>query len=69
MKVKVNYYALNTAEIEVDDKFADAVPARRHGDYDTYEALVDELDQVLSSQIPSDIYGVDDENGELIYEL
>lgn len=44
MKVKVNYYAFNTAEIEVD-----------------------ELNQVLSSQIPGDICAVDDENGELIY--
>ena len=69
MKVKVNYYALNTAEIEVDDKFADAVPAYERGDYNTFEVLVDELDQVLSSQIPGDICGVDDENGELIYGL
>ena len=69
MKVKVKYYALNTAEIEVDDKFADAVPAYERGDYNTFKALVDELDQVLSSQIPGDIYGVDDETGELIYGL
>ena len=69
MKVKINYYALNTAEIEVDDKFADAVPAYERGDYNTFEALVDELDQVLSPQIPGDICGVDDENGELIYGL
>ena len=69
MKVKVNYYALDTAEIEVDDKFADAVPAYERGDYNTFEALADELDQVLSSQIPGDICGVDDENGELIYGL
>ena len=69
MKVKVNYYALNTAEIEVDDKFADALPAYKRGDYNTFEALADELDQVLSSQVPGDICGVDDENGELIYGL
>lgn len=69
MKVKVNYYALNTAEIEVDDKFADAVPAYERGDYDTFKALRDELDQVLSFQIPGDICSVDDENGELIYGL
>lgn len=69
MKVKVNYYALNTAEVEVDDKFADAIPALKHGDYNTFEALIDELDQVLSFQIPGDIYSVDDENGELIYGL
>lgn len=69
MKVKVNYYALNTAEIEVDDKFADAVPAFERGDYNTFEALVDELDRVLSPQIPGDICCVDDENGELLYEL
>ena len=69
MKVKVNYYALNTAEIEVDDKFADAVPAYKRGDYNTFEALADELDQVLSSQVPGDVCEVDDENGELIYEL
>ena len=67
MKVKVCYY--NTAEIEVDDKFADAVPAYERGDYNTFKALVDELDQVLSFQIPGDICGVDDENGELIYGL
>lgn len=67
MKVKVNYYAFNTAEIEVDDKFADAIPANKRGDYNTFEALVDELNQVLSSQIPGDICAVDDENGELIY--
>ena len=69
MKVKVNYYALNTAEIEVDDKFADAVPAYERGDYNTFRTLVDELDRVLSPQIPGDICGVDDENGELIYGL
>ena len=69
MKVKVNYYALNTAEIEVDDKFADAIPAWKRGDYDTFEALTDELHQFLTPQIPGDICGVDDENGELIYEL
>ena len=67
MKVKVCYY--NTAEIEVDDKFADALPAYKRGDYNTFEALADELDQVLSSQVPGDICSVDDENGELIYEL
>ena len=67
MKVKVCY--CNTAEIEVDDKFADALPAYKRGDYNTFEALADELDQVLSSQIPGDICSVDDENGELIYEL
>lgn len=65
MKVKVNYY--NTAEIEVDDKFADAIPAWEHGDDDTYEALVKELERVLSPQIPGDIYYVDDENGRMIY--
>ena len=67
MKVKVCYY--NTAEIEVDDKFADALPAYKRGDYNTFEALADELDQVLSSQVLGDICSVDDENGELIYEL
>ena len=67
MKVKVCYY--NTAEIEVDDKFADALPAYKRGDYNTFEALADELDQVLSSQVPGDVCSVDDENGELIYEL
>ena len=67
MKVKVCYY--NTAEIEVDDKFADALPAYKRGDYNTFEALADELDQVLSSQVPGDVCEVDDENGELIYEL
>ena len=67
MKVKVCYY--NTAEIEVDDKFADALPAYKRGDYNTFDALADELDQVLSSQVPGDICSVDDENGELIYEL
>ena len=69
MKVKVNYYALNTAEIEVDDKFADAVPAYERGDYNNIKALRDELDQVLHFQIPGDICSVDDENGELIYGL
>ena len=67
MKVKVCYY--NTAEIEVDDKFAEAIPAWKRGDYNIYEALVEELEQVLASQISGDICGVDDENGELIYEL
>ena len=67
MKVKVCYY--NTAEIEVDNKFADALPAYKRGDYNTFEALADELDQVLSSQVPGDVCSVDDENGELIYEL
>ena len=67
MKVKVCYY--NTAEIEVDDKFADALPAYKRGDYNTFDTLADELDQVLSSQVPGDICSVDDENGELIYEL
>ena len=67
MKVKVCYY--NTAEIEVDDKFADALPAYKRSDYNTFEALTDELHQVLSSQTSGDICRVDDENGELIYEL
>ena len=67
MKVKVCYY--NTTEIEVDDKFADALTAYKRGDYNTFEALADELDQVLSSQVPGDVCSVDDENGELIYEL
>ena len=67
MKVKVCYY--NPVEIEVDDKFAEAIPAWKRGDYNTYEALVKELEQVLASQISGDICSVDDENGELIYEL
>ena len=67
MKVKVGYY--NTVEIEVDDKFADAIPAWKRDDQDTFKALTDELHQVLVSQIPGDICCVDDENGELIYEL
>lgn len=69
MKVTVSYYVLNTAEIEVDDKFAEAIPAWRRGDYDTYEALIEELERVLSPQIPDEICAVDDENGDVIYEL
>ena len=67
MKVKVSYY--NTAEIEVDDKFADAIPAWKRDDKDTFAALTDELHKVLTSQIFGDICSVDDENGELIYGL
>ena len=68
MKVKVCYF--NTAEVEVDDKFADAIPAWKRGDYDTFEALTDELHQflTLTTQIPGVICGVDDENGDVIYE-
>ena len=68
MKVKVCYF--NTAEVEVDDKFADAIPAWKRGDYDTFEALTDELHQflTLTAQIPGVICGVDDENGNVIYE-
>ena len=68
MKVKVCYF--NTAEVEVDDKFADAIPALKRGDYDTFEALTDELHQFLTitAQIPGVICGVDDENGDVIYE-
>lgn len=67
MKVKVSYY--NTAEIEVDDKFADAIPAWKRDDKNTYEVLTNELHQILTSQISGDICCVEDENGELIYEL
>ena len=67
MKVKGWYY--NTAEIEVDGKFADAIPAWKRDDKDTFAALTDELHKVLTSQISGDICRVDDENGELIYEL
>ena len=68
MKVKVCYF--NTAEVEVDDKFADAIPAWERGDYDTFEALTDELHQflTLTTQIPGVICGVDDEDGNVIYE-
>ena len=68
MKVKVCYF--NTAEVEVDDKFADAIPAWKRGDYDTFEALTDELHQFLTitTQIPGVICSVDDENGDVIYE-
>ena len=68
MKVKVCYF--NTAEVEVDDKFADAIPAWKRGDYDTFEALTDELRQFLTitTQIPGVICSVDDENGDVIYE-
>ena len=68
MKVKVCYF--NTAEVEVDDKFADAIPAWKRGDYDTFEALTDALHQflTLTTQIPGVICGVDDENGDVIYE-
>lgn len=68
MKVKVCYF--NTAEVEVDDKFADAIPAWKRGDYDTFEALTDELHQflTLTTQIPGVICSVDDENGDVIYE-
>ena len=68
MKVKVCYF--NTAEVEVDDKFADAIPAWKRGDYDTFEALTDELHQflTLTTQIPGVIGSVDDENGDVIYE-
>ena len=69
MKVKVSYYGICTDEIDVDDKFAKAVPAWEDGDDDTYEALTGELHQILAPQIPGDICYVDDENGELIYEL
>ena len=68
MKVKVCYF--NTAEVEVDDKFADAIPAWKRGDYDTFEALTDELHQflTLTTKIPGVICSVDDENGDVIYE-
>ena len=68
MKVKVCYF--NTAEVEVDDKFADAIPAWKRGDYDTFEALTNELHQflTLTTQIPGVICSVDDENGDVIYE-
>ena len=68
MKVKVCYF--NTVEVEVDDKFADAIPAWKRGDYDTFEALTDELHQflTLTIQIPGVICSVDDENGDVIYE-
>lgn len=69
MKVKVSYYGICTEEIEVDDKFAKAVPAWEDGDDDTYEALTEELHQILAPQVHGDICHVDDENGELIYEL
>ena len=68
MTVKVCYF--NTAEVEVDDKFADVIPAWKRGDYDTFEALTDELLQflTLTAQIPGVICSVDDENGDVIYE-
>lgn len=69
MKVRVSYHGIRTVEIEVDDKFAEANSAWERGDNDTYEALTEELHQILAPQIPGDICNVDDENGELIYEL
>lgn len=69
MKVAVSYYGVRTVEIEVDDKFAEATSAWERGDDGTYEALTEELHQILAPQIPGDICHVDDENGETIYEL
>lgn len=69
MKVKVSYYGVRTVEIEVDDKFAEALPAYERFDDDTYEALTEELHQILAPQIPGDICHVDNENDETIYEL
>lgn len=69
MKVKVGYYGVRIVEIEVDDKFAEALPAFERYDDNTYEVLTEELHQILAPQIPGDICYVNNENDELIYEL
>lgn len=69
MKVKVRYYGYHTKEVEVDDKFADTVPAYERGDDDTYESLSSELHCLLVREIPGEICRVDDANNQTIYEL
>lgn len=69
MKIKVSYTGIVTKEVEVDDKFADAIPAYERGDDDTYESLSDELHCLLVREIPGEICRVEDADNKTIYEL
>lgn len=69
MKIKVSYIGIVTEEVEVDDKFADAIPAYERGDDDTYESLSDELHCLLVREIPGEICRVEDADNKTIYEL
>lgn len=69
MKIKVSYTGIVTKEVEVDDKFADAIPAYERGDDDTYESLSSELHCLLVREIPGEICRVDDADNKTIYEL
>lgn len=69
MKLKVVYIGKVETEIEVDDKFAETLPAWERGDDDTYEKLSDELIQIINPQIDGDLSQIFDNSGELICEL
>lgn len=70
MKVKVAYYGVIEKVVEVDDKFADALPAWERGDEERYDELTNELHQAVRNEVCGDLCSVyDEESGELIYEL
>lgn len=69
MKVKVGYRAIVFEEIEVDDKFSQAIPAFDNGDDEVYTKLVEELHGILTKNILGDIVEVLDEQSYMIYEM
>lgn len=68
MKVKVRHWDIIETVVEVDDKFEDALLAYECYDDDKYEKLVEELNDVLSHEIPNEIHCVKTLDNELIYE-
>lgn len=68
MKVKVKHWGIVETIVEVDDKFEDTLPAFERYDDDKYEKLVEELNHILSHEIPEEIHCVKTLDDELIYE-
>lgn len=69
MKVAVAHRATVTTVVEIDDKFAEALPAWENGDDETYTNLIDELHEILCRKVTGEICQVFTEDDEVLYEL
>lgn len=69
MKVKVIYIGRVKTEIEVDDKFKEALPAWEDGNDELFDKLSDELIAAVLPQIDGDLSQIFDGAGQLICEM
>jgi hypothetical protein len=68
MKIIVSYRSIVREEIEVDDRFTEALTAFDNGNYQRYDELTDELHQEIAGKFGDIIAVYDGATEEVIYE-